>query len=109
MATQLTVSIPHRMGPEQALNRIRTLATGAKREYGDRIDIHQEDWFSRGLVFSITLHIYGRRRVSGVLRTGPSDVRLEAVGDFPAFMRPRIERVLRREALRLLGKVRAYY
>lgn len=108
MATQLSLSIPHRMGPEQALNRIRTFATGAKREYADRVDIHHEEWFTRGLVFSITLHVYGKRRVSGTLRSGPSDVRLEAVGDFPAFMRPRIERVLLREAVRLLGKVRAY-
>lgn len=59
-------------------------------------------------MFSITLHVYGKRRVSGTLRTGTSDVRLEAVGDFPAFMRPRIEKVLHREARRLLGKVRAY-
>jgi hypothetical protein len=108
MATQLSISIPHRMGPEQALNRIRTFATGAKREYADRVDIHQEHWFTRGLVFSITLHLYGKRRISGTLQTGPSDVRLEAVGEFPAFMRPRIERVLTREAVRLLGKARAY-
>ncbi len=108
MATQVSLSIPHRMGPEQALNRIRTFATGAKREYADRVDIHQEEWFTRGLVFSITLHLYGKRRVTGTLQTGPSHVRLEAMGDFPAFMRPRIERVLHREAVRLLGKVRAY-
>jgi hypothetical protein len=108
MATQLSLSIPHRMGPEQALNRIRTFATGAKREYADRVDIHQEEWFTRGLVFSITLHLYGKRRVSGTLWTGPSDVRIEAIGEFPAYLRPKIERVLHREAIRLLGKVRAY-
>lgn len=108
MATQLSLSIPHRMGPEQALNRIRVFATGAKREYVDRVDIHQEQWFTRGLVFSITLHVHGKRRVSGTLQAGPSEIRLEAVGDFPAFLRPKIERALQREALRLLGRVRRY-
>ncbi len=96
------------MLPEQALTRIKTFATGAKREYADRIDIHQEVWFARGCVFAVTLHLYGKRRVSGTLQVDPSFVRLQGSGDFPAFMRPRVERVLQREALRLLGRVRTY-
>lgn len=108
MPTQLSLTVPHRMRPEQALNRIRTFATGAKREYADRIEIHQEQWFTRGCLFTMTLDLYGKRRVSGTLQVTPSQVRLEGSGEFPAFMRPRIERVLHREALRLLGKVRPY-
>jgi hypothetical protein len=109
VATQLSLRIPHRMGPEQALNRIRTLATGAKREYADRIDITQELWFTRGCIFAFTLHLYGKRRVSGTLAVDPSFIRLEGSGEFPSFMRPRIERVLEREARRLLGRTRKYH
>lgn len=106
MTTRFSIQVPHRMGPEQACGRLRTLATGAKREYCDRIEIHEERWFTRGCIFSLTINFHGERRVWGVLRVDPSHVHLEGHGEFPAFVRPRVERVLEREASRLLGRVK---
>lgn len=105
MPTPLKVVLAHRMGPEQTLSRIRTLATGARREYAERIEIHDEAWFPRGCRFDLTVDLYGRRRVRGTIQVDASHVRLEGQGQFPAFMRSRVEATIAREASRLLVKV----
>ncbi|HEX2054570.1 MAG TPA: hypothetical protein VHJ78_12700 [Actinomycetota bacterium] len=108
MTTDFSVAIPHRMRPEQTLYRLKTFATGAKREYAEFVDISREAWSARGCEFALTLHLYGKRRVAGTLRVDASHVHVQGRAQFPPVFRSRIERVIASEVSRLLPRVRAY-
>lgn len=109
MSTEIALQIPHRMGPEQALSRIKAFVTGAKREYGDLVVIHEESWGERSCRFDVTVRVKGSRRVSGTLQAHAGHIQVRARGDFPAYMRAKIERRVLAEASRLLIRVRRRY
>lgn len=106
--TEVSVSIPHRMRPEQTLSRLKAFATGAKREYGDLVHISREVWSDRGCDFALTLSYRGKRAVIGSMWVDASHVHLRGRADFPARLRTRVERRIAIEVSRLLTKVRSY-
>jgi hypothetical protein len=53
MSTPLTVSIPHRLGKDEALNRLKTGLTGARVNYGHLFAIEEEIWTGDHLQFRV--------------------------------------------------------
>jgi hypothetical protein len=53
MSTPLTVSIPHRLGKEEALRRLKAGIGGARTNYGHLFAIDEETWTGDHLQFRV--------------------------------------------------------
>ena len=96
-----TVVVPHQLGSDEALERIKGILGKAKEQYGDRITDLQENWTSTGGTFSFKAMGF---KISGTLAVTDSDV--EIVGEYPFAAIPfkgTIETMLRERAERLLA------
>ncbi|MBA2574769.1 MAG: polyhydroxyalkanoic acid system family protein [Nocardioidaceae bacterium] len=96
-----TVTVPHTLGKEEALNRLTGLLSQAKAQYGDRItDVH-ENWTESGGTFSFKAMNF---TICGSLDVTDTDVEIN--GEYPWAAKPfqgTIEATLRERAERLLA------
>ncbi len=95
-----TVNVPHQLGKQEALERIKSILVKAKEQYGDRLTDLQENWNDDGGTFSFRAMGF---KISGSLKVTDTDV--EIVGDYPFAALPfkgTIEATLRERAERLL-------
>lgn len=96
-----TVTVPHQLGKDEALQRIKGILVQAKEQYGDRISDLKEDWNPDGGTFSFKAMGF---KISGALVVNPTTV--EITGDYPFAALPfkgTIESTLRERAERLLA------
>ena len=95
-----TVTVPHQLGKDEALNRIKGILGKAKEQYGDRISDLKENWTDNGGMFSFKAMGF---KISGEMNVTDSDVSI--IGDYPFAAIPfkgTIEATLRERAERLL-------
>ena len=96
-----TVTVPHQLGKDEALQRIQGILVQAKAQYGDRLTDLKETWTDDGGTFSFKAMGF---KISGSLKVTGDDV--EIVGDYPFAAIPfkgTIESTLRERAERLLA------
>jgi len=96
-----TVTVPHELGKDEALTRIKGILVQAKAQYGDRITNLQENWTDDGGTFSFQAMGF---KIAGALAVSDSDVAI--TGDYPWAAKPfqgTIEATLRERAERLLA------
>jgi hypothetical protein len=96
-----TVTVPHELGKDEALNRIKGILVQAKAQYGDRITDLQETWTTDGGTFSFRAMGF---KIGGSLVVTDRDVQI--TGDYPFAAIPfkgTIETTLRERAERLLA------
>jgi hypothetical protein len=95
-----TINVPHQLGKDMALTRIKDILVQAKAQYGDKISDLQEDWTDEGGSFSFKAMGF---KISGSMTVTDSNV--EILGDYPFAALPfkgTIESTLRERAERLL-------
>lgn len=95
-----TINVPHELGKDDALTRIKDILVQAKAQYGDKISDLQENWTDDGGTFSFKAMGF---KISGAMTVTDSNV--EIVGDYPFAALPfkgTIESTLRERAERLL-------
>jgi hypothetical protein len=95
-----TINVPHQLGKDMALTRIKDILVQAKAQYGDKISDLQEDWTNEGGSFSFKAMGF---KISGSMTVTDSNV--EILGDYPFAALPfkgTIEATLRERAERLL-------
>ncbi len=76
MPQPLIVSIPHKLGKEEALRRIKAGLGGIKAQYSQVVQVNEEIWSGDRLAFSLTAL---RQQASGTLAVAEDHVRVEVV------------------------------
>lgn len=74
MTKPLIVSIPHKLGKEEALRRIKAGLSGVEQRYAQLFKVEEEIWAGDRLSFRL---VALRQTVSGSLDVGEDHVRLE--------------------------------
>jgi Putative polyhydroxyalkanoic acid system protein (PHA_gran_rgn) len=74
MTKPLVVSIPHRLGKDEALRRMKAGLGSARTQYAQLIQVNEEVWSGDRLVFSVTAM---KQQVSGIMDVSEDHVRLE--------------------------------
>lgn len=74
MSKPLTVSIPHRLGREEALRRIKNGLGSVRSDYAQFVQVNEEIWSGDRLSFSVTTM---KQNVSGTVDVMEDQVRLE--------------------------------
>ena len=98
---KLNMAVPHRLTPDEALRRIKTLLGEVEIRYADKISDLREDWSDNVGTFSFSAMGFS---VSGTLTVKPSEV--ELCGNFPfaaMFFKGKIESTIRERAETLLA------
>ena len=99
---KMQVTVPHELGRDEALDRVKNLLSDMKAQYGDKITDLQENWTGNGGTFSF--------KAMGFKLSGSLDVTDDAMklnGDFPWAAKPfqgTVEATIRERAERLLAK-----
>lgn len=73
MSKPLVVSVPHQLGREEAIRRLKEGLVWAREKYGSVVSIQQEDWHGDQLDFRVA--VLGQA-ASGVIGVSDSDVTL---------------------------------
>jgi hypothetical protein len=76
MAEPLTVSIPHKLGKDEALRRIKSGLSGVEGRYGQIFRVEEEIWSGDRLSFRVSAL---KQIVSGTLDVSETHVRLEVM------------------------------
>jgi Putative polyhydroxyalkanoic acid system protein (PHA_gran_rgn) len=98
-SVQLT--IPHQLGQEEALARLKGLLAKVKNRYQNQISDLQESWNDNVVDFSFKTYGFG---ISGQMAVEPADVRFDAKVPMAAMMfKGKIEQTLRDEITRVLS------
>lgn len=74
MTKPLVVSIPHRLGKDEAVRRMKAGLGNARTQYAQFIQVNEELWSGDRLVFSVTAM---KQQVSGIMDVSEDHVRLE--------------------------------
>jgi hypothetical protein len=74
MSKPLIVSIPHKLGKDEALRRIKAGLDSAKRQYTQVMQVNEEIWSGDRLAFRVTAM---RQQASGTVDVADDHVRLE--------------------------------
>jgi hypothetical protein len=74
MSTPLIVSIPHHLGREEALRRIKSGIATARTSYSSVLAIHEETWSGDRLAFNVSAL---GQTASGLIDVADDHVRLE--------------------------------
>jgi hypothetical protein len=74
MSKPLIVSIPHRLGREEAARRIKSGFSAARTNYSSFVTFHEEAWTGDRLAFNVSAL---GQTASGVLDVADDHVRLE--------------------------------
>ena len=102
LSTPIIVSIPHRLGREEAARRIRAGLASARANYAAFLTIHDESWTGDRLSFAISALA---QSASGTIDVGEDHVRLELT--LPWLLAKIAEKftpMIRKEATLLLDK-----
>ena len=73
MGRQFVVSVPHSLGREEALSRIRSLVSDLKSQYGSQVSDVSEDWHDGKCDFSLKVKMF---RLSGSIEVGDSSAEI---------------------------------
>ena len=76
MPQPLIVSIPHKLGKDEAIRRMKAGLESAKTQYANLIQINEEIWSGNRLAFNITAM---KQQASGSLDVADDHVRVEVV------------------------------
>lgn len=74
MSKPLTVSIPHKLGREEALRRIKGGLGSVRNDYAQFVQVNEEIWSGDRLSFSVTAL---KQNVSGTIDVMENEVKLE--------------------------------
>jgi Putative polyhydroxyalkanoic acid system protein (PHA_gran_rgn) len=97
----LTVTVPHRLTQEEALNRIKRIIASAKKQYAGNVSDLQESWNGYIGTFKVSARGFSG---SGDVTVGPTDVTLQLTLPFAAMLlKGQIESTIREQVSRLLG------
>jgi hypothetical protein len=102
MSKPLIVSIPHRLGKDEALRRIKSGLSSARANYSHLLQIHDETWSGDRLSFQVSAL---GQHAGGILDVRESDVQLEVT--LPWLLHKIAERftpVIRKEGVLMLEK-----
>ena len=73
--SNLSMSIPHQLGKEEALNRIQSVLKNVEAKFGNQVSDLQQDWQSNTGNFSFRVM---NMPVSGTLIVNDNDVALDS-------------------------------
>jgi putative polyhydroxyalkanoate system protein len=76
MDTPLVVEIPHRLGKEEAVRRLKGGIGKASSQYGNMVQVHEEIWSGDRLSFRVEAL---RQIVSGTVDVREENVRIEVM------------------------------
>jgi hypothetical protein len=74
MVAPLVVEIPHRLGKDEAIRRLKTGIGRASSQYGSMLQVHEEIWSGDRLSFRVEAL---KQMVSGTVDVRDEDVRVE--------------------------------
>jgi hypothetical protein len=74
MVQPLVVSIPHRLGKEEAIRRMKAGLGSVKNQYGQMLQVNEEIWSGDRLAFRVTAL---KQQASGTIDVADDHVRLE--------------------------------
>ena len=74
MSKPLIVSIPHRLGREEAARRIKSGLAAARTNYSSLLTFHEESWAGEQLAFNVSAL---GQSVAGLIDIADDHVRLE--------------------------------
>jgi hypothetical protein len=98
----MNITVPHELGKDEALGRIKNLLGDMKQQYGDKVSDVQEHWVDDGGSFSMKAMGF---KLSGTLKVTNNEMILD--GDIPWAAKPfqgTVEATIRERAERLLSK-----
>jgi hypothetical protein len=72
----LVVSIPHNLGREEAIRRMKNGLAGARTQYGHLLTVNEETWTDNRLAFRVTALA---QAVSGTIDVADDHVQLEVM------------------------------
>ncbi|MBN9582217.1 MAG: polyhydroxyalkanoic acid system family protein [Afipia sp.] len=102
MAQPLIVSIPHKLGKDEAVRRMKAGLGNIRSEYGQLLQVHEEIWSGERLAFSLTAL---KQKVNGTIDVADDHVRLEVVLPWLlAGMAHGAQAMIRARATRMLEK-----
>ncbi|MBR1219256.1 polyhydroxyalkanoic acid system family protein [Bradyrhizobium sp. U87765 SZCCT0131] len=76
MAQPFIVSIPHKLGKDEALRRMKAGLASVKSQYGQLLQVNEEIWSGDRLAFRITAM---KQQASGTVDVADDHVKLEVV------------------------------
>jgi hypothetical protein len=76
MSAPLVVEIPHRLGKEEAVRRLKGGLARASSQYGNLLQVHEETWSGDQLNFRVQAM---RQMASGTVDVREDNVRIEVV------------------------------
>ena len=74
MAQPFIVSIPHKLGKDEAVRRLKAGLGSVKNQYGQMLQVNEEIWSGDRLAFSITAL---KQNASGTIDVAEDHVKLE--------------------------------
>ena len=102
MSKSVVVSIPHRLGREEALRRIKSGLTSARRDHSKLVTISQEVWTGDRVAFQCSA--FGQN-AAGIIDVADDHLRLEVM--LPWLLSKIAEKIvpqIRKEAVLMLEK-----
>ena len=102
MSKPVIVSIPHRLGKEEAVRRLKAGFGGARANYGQLLSLQEESWSGDHLQFRVTAL---GQVAAGTIDVAEDHVRLEVTLPWLlAKMAEKITPAIRKEATLMLEK-----
>lgn len=102
MAQPFIVSIPHKLGREEATRRLKAGLGGIRSEYGKILQVNEEIWSGDRLAFQVTAL---RQNVGGTVNVADDHVKLEVMLPWLlAGLAHGIQATVRARATRMLEK-----
>ena len=99
--SNLSMSIPHQLGKEEALNRIQSVLKNVEAKFGSQVSDLQQDWQSNTGNFSFRVM---NMPVSGTLTVNDNDVALDSKLPMAAAMfQGKIKSIILEEARKVLS------
>src|SRR4051794_1192154 len=74
MSKPLIVTIPHKLGKEEAIRRMKAGLGSFRSQYGQLLQIHEEIWSGDRMSFRVTAM---KQQVSGIIDVAEDHVQLE--------------------------------
>lgn len=100
--SHFNMSIPHQLSQEDALKRIQSLLSEARKEHSDKITNLDEKWDGNTGQFSFTVMGFA---LSGKLTVNPSSIDIESELPFAASLfKGKIKSLIEEKAAELLHK-----
>lgn len=102
LAQPFVVSIPHKLGKEEAARRLKAGLGSVRSEYGKILQINEEIWSGDRLAFQLTAL---KQRVSGAIQVADDHVKLEVMLPWLlAGLAHGVQATIRSRATRMLEK-----